>query len=153
MRNIFGPLPKSLPLGDTLAGRLQQIREYREISREDLSHAVRFPLARIDDLESGLETWLSAADRQVLAKALGVEPKLLQEVEHKPNLPQNAGRRKEVVEDMVIAILNGANELECPDCGNIAQCSIQSGFDLDDKEIFFPKAFCLKCPFVLITDV
>lgn len=153
MRNIFGPIPKSLSLASTLAGRLQQIREYREISREDLSQAVRFPEARIEDLESGLETWLSATDRQVLAKALGVEPKILQEVEHKPNLPQNAGRRKEVVEDMVIAILNGANELECPDCGHIAQCSIQAGFDMEDREIFFPKAFCLKCPFVLYTDV
>lgn len=153
MRNIFGPIPKSLSLGNTLAGRLQQIRAYREISQEELSQAIRFTVQRIEDLESGLETWLSATDRQVLAKALGVEPKILQEVEHKPNLPQNAGRRKEVVEEMVTAIFNGANELECPDCGNIAQCSIQTGFDLDDREIFFPKAFCLKCPFVLIADV
>ncbi|MCW5822030.1 MAG: helix-turn-helix domain-containing protein [Cyanobacteria bacterium TGS_CYA1] len=152
MRNIFGPIPKSLSLAPTLAGRLQQIREYRDISREDLSQAVRFTTQRIDDLESGLETWLSATDRQVLAKALGVEPKILQEVEHKPNLPQNAGRRKEVIEDMVTAIFNGANELECPDCGNIAQCSLRTGFDLNDKEIFFPKAFCLKCPFVLIWE-
>ena len=58
MRNIFGPIPKSLSLGNTLAGRLQQIRAYREISREELSQAIRFTVQRIEDLESGLETWL-----------------------------------------------------------------------------------------------
>ncbi len=152
MKNIFGPIPKTLPLADTLAGRLQQIRDFRNMTRLDVSQMSRFPSQRIDDLESGLETWLSATDRQILAKVLGVEPRLLQEVEFRPNLPQNEGRRKEVVDDMVTAILNGANELECPDCGNIVQCRIQYGYDLDDKEIFFPKAFCLKCPFVLITE-
>lgn len=152
MKNIFGPLPKSMSLSDTLAGRLQQIRDYRNMTRLDLSRSSRFSSQRIDDLESGLETWLSATDRQILAKSLGVEPGILQEVEYRPNLPQNAGRRKEVVDAMVEAILNGADELECPDCGHIAKCSIRSGFDLDDKEIFFPKAFCLKCPFVLIPN-
>lgn len=152
MKNIFGPLPKSMSLATTLASRLQQIREYRNMTRLDVSHASRFSNQRVDDLESGLETWLSATDRQILAKCLGVEPGILQEVEYRPNLPQNEGRRKEVVDQLVEAILNGADEMECPDCGHILKCSIQSGFDLDDREIFFPKAFCLKCPFILIPN-
>ena len=75
------PLPSSLELAPTLAQRIAQLRDLRNMTQMDVARRTRFSLQRIEDIESGIETWLSATDRQLLAKALCVEPVLLQEVE------------------------------------------------------------------------
>ena len=89
----------------------------------------------------------------MLAKALNIEPALLQEVENRINaghkimdskmldLANNASLSR--------AILAGGRALQCPDCGFSLHCSIQHGFDIDGLPIQFAKAYCLKCPFVL----
>jgi hypothetical protein len=93
-----------------------------------------------------LESWLSATDRQRLATALAIEPVLLQEVEMRPKQSNKIEVENEALID---AILNGARQLQCPQCGGQLQCSIQDAFDLDGNPTRFAKAFCIKCPFVL----
>jgi len=142
------PLPPDLKLAPTLAQRVWQLREWRNMTLKDLARWSRFPLKRLEDIEAGLETWFSSADRQRLAKALSVEPYLLEEVEaryYQDDSQAQAARSQQ----LTLSILGGLRDLNCPDCGSTLKCSIQEGLDLEEKPIRLAKAFCLKCPFVL----
>ncbi len=81
----FKPIPPNLELAPTLARRIVQVREVRNMTVLDLATKANFSIKRVEDLESGLETWLSSTDRQRLAKALNVEPGVLKEVEQRHN--------------------------------------------------------------------
>lgn len=140
-------LPPDLSLGSTLAQRVRQLREFRNMTQTDLSKSCRFSLKRVEELESGLETWLSATDRQMLAKALIVDPSLLQEVETRPPISEENTQALE--EQLTQAILSGHRELECPKCGASLHCSVQDALDIEDKPVRFAKAFCTRCPFIL----
>lgn len=104
-------------------------------------------MQRVEDIEAGIETWLSTTERQLLAKALTVEPILLQEVETRP--PGSEAHIEEAQARIVDAILNGQRELECPQCGGTLRCSVQDALDFDGNPTRFAKAYCLKCPYVL----
>ncbi len=143
-----GPIPKTIELAPTLAQRLLQLRELRNMTVRDLARSTRFGIKRIEDIQSGLETWLSAADRQVLAKALTVEPALIEEVEvradrHLSNVPET------VMHDLSEAILERVDKLNCPVCGNALNYSLQNGFDINGNPMQLPRANCTQCPFVL----
>src|SRR5947208_2102618 len=79
----FKPIPSDHPLAPTLARRIVQVREFRNMTVLDLALLANFSIKRVEELESGLETWLSSTDRQRLAKALSVEPSVLKEVEQR----------------------------------------------------------------------
>ncbi len=138
-------------LAPTLARRLVELRERKNLTVKDLSLESRFTKQRIEDLESGLETWLSSTDRQLLARALAVDPIIIQEVEARPRLePTNDPERyNAILADLTDSILKGVKELDCPQCGNTLRCRVQVGIDMDGQEVYFAKAFCQKCPFVL----
>lgn len=120
---------------------------------KDLAKGTRFSVQRIEDIEAGIETWLSSSDRQLLAKALIVEPGLLQEVEARTSaahqMPESRMFDQETARELGRVILNGARELECPDCGGTLRCNVEVGLDIEGHEIRMPKAFCTKCPFTL----
>src|SRR5262249_19088297 len=79
----FRPIPSTMKLADTLAQRVGQLREFRNMTVRDLAKASRFDVRRLEEIESGMETWFSSTERQLLAKALSVEPALLLEVERR----------------------------------------------------------------------
>jgi transcriptional regulator with XRE-family HTH domain len=146
-----GPLPADFQLGNTLARRIWQLRDFRNMTVRDLAKASRFTVERIDDLEQGLETWLSFTDRQILAAALSIDPQLFQEVERRATVTTDNYDQQLVSahqNQLADAILSGVRDIECPNCGGTLKCSVQEGFDLEGKPIRFPKAFCLKCPFL-----
>lgn len=95
-----------------------------------------------------MESWLSSTDRQLLAKALAVEPYVLQDVETRPALGSTQEQLAQA-QYLARAILEGARNLLCPDCGNTLRCSVQEGFDLEGLPVRFAKAFCSRCPYVL----
>src|SRR5277367_3687659 len=138
MRQIR-PIPPSLQLAPTLARRVNQVREFRNMTILDLSRLSRFPVQRLEDIEAGLETWLSASDRQLLAKALSIEPSLLQDVETRSiaghQVRDTHMLNRATNEQLSNAILNGARELECPDCGSTLRCRIQEGTDIEGRPI------------------
>jgi transcriptional regulator with XRE-family HTH domain len=123
------------------------LREYRNMTVLDVSRLSRFSLQRIEDIESGIETWLSATDRQILAKALSVEPSVLKEVESRPVDPE-APDVNRTHRELETAIIQGARDLPCPQCGQPLRCSVQDGYDFDGLPIRFAKAFCSRCPYV-----
>jgi transcriptional regulator with XRE-family HTH domain len=146
------PLPPNFELAPTLARRLLQLREFRNMTVLDLAKLSRLGTDRIDDIEQGLETWLSTTDRQVLARALVVDPRLLQEVEKRAVIETDYRNEESILlsqKQLIEAILNGARDLECPNCGGTLKCSIQDALDIEGQPIAFPKAFCVKCPFIL----
>ena len=152
MAKRLGPLPADMVLASTLAQRLSQLREFRNLTIRDLSKQSRFTITRIEDLEAGLETWLSATDRQLLAKALNIEAFLLQEVEQRAVLSSTVESRSYSVDrirEIAHSIINGARDLECPECGGPLKCSIQQGLDMENNEVILARAFCTRCPFIL----
>ena len=146
------PLPKELNLAATLASRLNQIREFRNMSKQDLAQASRISDKRIDDIEAGLETWLSSSDRQIIAKALFIDPRILKEAEYRPDErshPSYAAMSQSINKELEDSILNGSRDLACPQCGENLRCSVQERRDIYNQKIYFAKAFCTKCPFTL----
>lgn len=137
-----------MELAPTLAQRVFQLRQFRNMTVKDLAKEARFQPSRIEDIESGIETWLSAPDRQMLAKALNIDPYRLQEVEVRRDLDdeEELTRQCKVIAE---AILQGAKTLECPKCRSTLRCSVKEGLDLDGLPIKFARAFCMKCPFIL----
>lgn len=152
MARTRSPLPTDLPLEANLAARLHQLREFRNLSRAELAKAARMPLKRIEDLESGLETWLSSAERQIIAKALYIDPNVIKEAEYRPPEaahPIYAGLSEEISNDLTESILRGSRDLACPQCGSTLRCSVQKRVDINGEVIDFAKAFCQICPFTL----
>lgn len=147
MAKQFRPLPPNYRLDTSLARRVQQLREFRHLTIEDIADMTRFPVKRVEEIEAGFETWFSATERQLLAKALGVEPILIQEVEAKP--PAKQGLTISQNTKITQAILFGQRDLECPDCGSTLRCSVVDALDIDGQPTRFAKAFCNKCPFIL----
>lgn len=148
----FKPLPVDFKLASNLSQRIFQLRELRNMTVRDLARMSRFPAQRIDDIEAGIETWLSDTDRQILSKALGVEPQLLKEVEVRPELtdvPETYMLDVAVAVQLNEAILSGQRDLKCPDCGSKVQANVQDALDMEGNPIKFAKAYCTKCPFVL----
>lgn len=142
------PIPAKMILAPTLAQRVGQLRDFRNMTVRDLGKLSRLGIVRIEEIEAGMESWLSSTDRQLLAKALSVEPRLLLEVEARPNLDESTAQKLER-ESQAAAILEGARDLECLECGGTLKCSIQEGYDIGGQPIAFAKAFCMSCPFVL----
>ncbi|MGD9684484.1 MAG: helix-turn-helix domain-containing protein [Candidatus Obscuribacterales bacterium] len=145
-------IPSEINLARNLAGRLKQLREYRNMTELDLSRATRLSRQRIEDLEAGVETWLSASDRQVLSRALNIEPAVLLESELRPASgahPVYAEQERFVLSELGESILAGSRDLVCPACGSALRCSVQKGFDIQGRPSCLPKAFCQKCPFIL----
>ena len=152
MPKRLGPLPAELQLAPTLAQRVFQLREFRNLTVLDLARQSRFTVTRIEDIEAGLETWLSATDRQVLSKALNVEANILQEVEQRAvlsSMPESKSYSADRIREIARAIINGARDLTCPECDGTLRCSVQTGLDMEGNELILARAFCLKCPFVL----
>jgi transcriptional regulator with XRE-family HTH domain len=148
---ITTALPKDIDLGNTLARRLATLREWRGLTMPALAKESHYTVARLQDIETGLETWLSSSDRQLLALALKIDASLLQEVEARPRLePTDDPQRFEaMLVDIRDSILSGVRELECPQCGNTLRCRVQEGLDMEEQPVYLAKAFCQKCPFVL----
>ncbi|CAN5490242.1 hypothetical protein BH11CYA1_BH11CYA1_23160 [soil metagenome] len=138
-------LPKSL------ARRIAELRERKNLTVRDLAQDSRFTKERIEDIESGLETWLSSTDRQLLARALAVDPYIIQEAETRPRLEESDDpvAYAAILADLSDSILKGVKEHECPQCGNTLRCRVQEGLDIEELPVFIAKAFCQKCPFIL----
>jgi hypothetical protein len=148
---ITNALPRDRDWGSTLARRLTFIREWRGMSVGAVARDSHFSVERINDIETGMETWLSSSDRQLLALALKVDAAILQEVETRARLEAAADpvRFEAIVADIRDSILSGLKEIDCPQCGNTMRCRVQEGLDMEGQPTYRAKAFCVKCPFVI----
>lgn len=137
-------------LPDTLAKRVRFIRDLRSIHIAELAHQARVDLDVIESIEAGVETWLSVAVRQRIARVLKIDPSLLEEVEvkTKSSLPERRISPQEYI-DLKNQIMNNAEHIKCPICGCRLKTWIQHGFDVLENPITTPKAHCTECTFQL----
>ena len=138
-------------LPKTLASRVSFLRNARRIHIEDLSIRAKVSLKLLEDIESGLETWLPVSIRQRIARVLKVDPNILEEVEVKniqcEDLPRNPPL--ELTEKIQEEILLHVKSIKCPICGNPLKTWIQEGLDLNERSIKTAKAHCTVCIFQL----
>ena len=118
-RDAGSEVSKELP--PTLARRITELRERKNLTVKDLAKDSRFSKERI------------------------------QEVEARPRLEESDDpvRYAAILADLADSILKGVKEQECPQCGNTLRCRVQEGLDIEEQPIYFAKAFCQKCPFIL----
>lgn len=145
---------RSLESASTLSTRVAFLRERKNLTLLDLAKRSRFPIQRIERIESGEETWLSVTDRQVLARALGVEPMLLKEVEYSPSDYPGVYQSKLMpaavdTDSMAEQILKGYTDIKCPRCATTLKTSIEEAFDMEGNPTRFARAYCPQCPFSL----
>lgn len=139
----------------TLSSRVAFLRESKNMTILDLAKRSRFSRERIERIESGEETWLSISDRQILARALGVEPGLLKDVESSPSDYPGVYDKKipstQVIDDDAMAerILKGYTDVDCPKCGTPLKTSVEDACDIEGAPTQFARAYCPKCPFSL----
>ncbi len=139
----------SLP--KTLASRVSFLRNGRRIHIAELSLQAKVPIKLLEDIEAGIETWLSTSIRQRISIVLKVDPKILEEVEVKNQTSDEVYRNPpgELIERICEEILEGVNDIKCPLCSSEMKAWIQDGFDLNGEPIKTPKGYCKSCVFQL----
>jgi transcriptional regulator with XRE-family HTH domain len=141
-------LPKPL-LGSTLAERIQILRESNGLSQSRLAEEANMPLSQIEDIEGGLELFLSPATRQKLARVLKVKSSTIKAVEKEidaiePRLSEEA--RGHFI-DEIVHFPN--QQYFCPFCKSPLEARIFHRKDLEDNPLVEVKANCSKCLFKL----
>lgn len=128
----------------TLAQFLQKKRDEAGLSPRGLAEKAAVPLELIEDLESGKELFMPVTVRQSLAKVLKCQPLEIRQLEKDMvfNTPSF-----EVIESLKELILKGSGGLKCPVCGANLITKVEKMYDLEDREVFHPKAHCSKCFF------
>lgn len=133
----------------TLAQRVQQRREEVGLSQKGLADAANIPLTQVQDIESGIELFLSPSVRQKLARALKIKPSVLKNLE-KPAPPPRPPLSLEARERYIDEILHFPNQPHaCPVCGERLDVRIFERRDLEDNLLIEVKANCSRCLFRL----
>jgi transcriptional regulator with XRE-family HTH domain len=138
-------------LACTLAIRVSQLRERRNLTVADVARLSRFSIKRVEEIEAGIEVWLSVTDRAILARVLGVQPSCLEEAEACPSdlSPAAAGAPRTDFDDLARRVLKGEVNLACPKCGTILKTAIENALDFEGEPTRFARAYCPACPFAL----
>jgi hypothetical protein len=146
------PKPGDLP--PTLAGRVRFWREQRMFSPELLALKGRLPLRLVEDIESGLETFLSPAIRQRLARALHVRAEQIREVEKPPKAPSAGSvalqRAGVTLHEAILRAPDASHP--CPACGAPLSVRLFDRQDLHGNPLKVLKAACTTCLFRLTDD-
>ncbi|MDX2084498.1 MAG: helix-turn-helix domain-containing protein [Candidatus Melainabacteria bacterium] len=144
-------------LPETLAQRIQHLREQRGVTQQRLAHLANVPVQLIEELESGVELFLSTASRLKLARALRVRPGILKEVEvsSQPAIQVDSAYNHEVSSAFGQAstlpfeamATNPKGFWPCPACGGALQIALRDREDLRHHPIVVLKARCTECLF------
>lgn len=148
-----------ITLPETLAKRVQFLRKQRDITPYQLAAQTALPAQMIEDIEAGLELFLSPAIRQRLARALRVKAEILKEVETQPEKESTLSelKRQQQIKQkslyLVSQIQTGITEnLRCPECDSDMVVQIYPREDLEGNQFNVIKAHCSSCLFRLETD-
>ncbi len=132
----------------TLAQFVSETREKAGFSQSGLAKRCNLAIEDIQNIESGIELFLSSTVRQKLAKGLKAT---LSEIKLYEKQQDFHFSDKRDVEDLKALILENENNkgfvLLCPVCGSKLITRIAKLYDLEDNLMLHPKARCTKCPF------
>lgn len=152
------PKPPKPDMPDTLARRVQFLREARDLTPRRLAELCALPLQQVEDIEAGIEGFLAPAIRSRLARALHVPGDWILEVERRPTLADITGAPLPTSSGEASLLLNIAlpwfeilaqptAAFSCPDCGRTLQVRKFQRLDLDDRAIDTLKIHCTGCLF------
>ncbi|MBY0450830.1 MAG: helix-turn-helix domain-containing protein [Cyanobacteria bacterium] len=143
------------PLASTLAQRVQEARLHRGFSLTILSEKTGLDVEQIEDIESGLVSFLSTTVRQRLARGLRLKPSQLFEVEVRPASERDKEAREEEeglslteTERFWFSYIPQKPETSiCPRCGEPVIVTRFERWDLDHHLLWVDKAHCSRCLF------
>ena len=140
---------KDLP--KTLASRVSFLRNARRLHIAELAFQAKVSVDFLEDIESGIETWLPTSIRQRIARVLKVDPFILEEVEVKNEKETQLPKAppKELLERIQEEILSELKNIKCPVCGSLMKTWVQDGFDLNGNPVKSAKGHCTVCVFQL----
>jgi transcriptional regulator with XRE-family HTH domain len=139
---------------ETLALRVQKLRESLYLTPRGLAQKALLSEDTVQDIESGLQLFLSPATRSRLARALRVRPEKLAEVERPFQPPQYPDWTTEQRIDFLQRLLEHPTQSHaCPSCGH-GPLLVQTfeRRDLNNQPITAVKVRCSRCFFKLEHD-
>lgn len=132
-------------LPTTLAQRLQVLRERKYFSQVGLAEAANVPLSLVRDIEAGLVLFLSASQRQKLARVLVVSPSIIKAVEVAPLQPH---QEEEQWLALLIQMRHDPHQpYPCPSCGKPLVVRHFYREDLAGSPLTEVKTHCSACLF------
>lgn len=137
---------KSLLKYASLALLVSTIRENVGLSQSGLAKKSGLPVQTIEDIESGVDLFLSSGIRQKLAKGLKLDPKDIKPYERHEDIALVSDAK--YLSDLKFLILEDQKlDIICPICKSKLVVKIEKMYDLEDNEVLHPKAHCSKCVF------
>ncbi len=143
-------------LPDTLAQRVRYLRDVRDMTQRQLAAKAIVDVDLIQDIETGIELYLSPAVRQKIARSLGVLSEVIKEVEKVPPAEHHTvieERQTKSVGLLDAIQRNHKGNYFCPDCGGSILVRIFNRRDMNDDPIDAIKANCTQCLFRLESEV
>jgi len=138
-------------LPDTLALRVQALRDALDLTQRQLAQRAILDLELIQDIESGIEPFLAPAVRGKLARVLRVKPYILEEVEKRPHsrpdpYPIGPDSRLKLVQHWID---HPTDSHTCPHCSAPLVLQVFERRDLHNQLLHAVKAHCSVCLFRL----
>ena len=129
----------------SLAQFISQSREKLGLSQFGLAKKSNIDISVIEFIENGQDLFLDTTTRQKLAKALKLNPSDIKKFEKSFNL--NITSSEDSISSLKQLILQGQQNLLCPNCSSPLTVRIAKFYDLEDNLVLHPKASCSRCPF------
>lgn len=132
----------------TLAQFISSEREKLWLTQEDFAEKANIDLKLLQDIESGMETFLSPSVRQRLTRVIKTEARVIKKYEKEP--PKKFDVSQEYIEELKQRILDGQLKGNiCPVCKSELVCRVAELEDIYGNPTRDPKAHCSKCTFQL----
>ena len=151
------PAAESVALPMTLARRIQVLRENLDLTQRQLARKSQVGLVQIQDIESGVELFLSPSIRLKLARALRVKAAIIQDVEARnPMLDDDFGHLDAFgpeENDLLRRMIRFPEAAyACPHCQAAMIVRMFERRDLEENPIRVIKAHCSQCLFRLASE-
>lgn len=149
-------MPGMATLPSTLAQRIQFFRQIRGWTPQQLADKIQVPLTQIEDIESGIDVFLSSILRRKLAQALRMHPQWLKDVEVEPESISDALKAlqaeptpdKIMTEERLMAIRDNPDHTwPCPYCDAPLSLQFFDRLDMDENPVLSLKINCSRCLF------
>jgi len=141
-------MKKQVKKYDTLAQFVYHTRENLGLSQIGLSKRCNLEPDMIQNIEAGIELFLSSTVRQKLAKGLKTSLDEIKLYEKREDFHFFDNKNIEELKSLILE--NEGNRgfaPLCPVCGSRLVTRIARMYDLEDNLMLHPKARCTKCPF------
>jgi len=151
-----GSRPVTKPsLPNTLAQRVQWLRLQRQLTVSQLAQKALLTIHLLEEIEAGIQLFLSPVERQRLARVLKVPTQTLLDVEKPPEMVGHSAVVEENIssdtqEVLLFRILQKPDaSYDCPQCQQPLIVRQFQRLDVNDQPVTVLKIHCSQCLFRL----